>query len=111
MFFDTEEQKILLGNSVTPPEIDLDDAAVESEVGLPTEESALMQYYFESISGSIGKSDFKQEFLAVKNQVISDYDLRQQRVLADAKFQKYTTMNQLKTLILMTLKNFMRSIA
>jgi len=88
MFFDTEEQKILLGNSVTPPEIDLDDAAVESEVGLPTEESALMQYYFESISGSIGKSDFKQEFLAVKNQVISDYDLRQQRVLADAIMNK-----------------------
>jgi len=91
MFFDTQEQKILLGNSIPSPEMELDDAAVASDVGLPTEESALMQYYFDSISGSIGKSDFKQEYLAVKTQVVSNYDLKQQQMLADAIMNEIST--------------------
>ena len=88
MFFDTEEQKILLGNSIPLPEEDLDDANVESEGGDPTAESALMQYYFDSITGNIGKPDFKNNYLTVKTQIIYLYDLKQQQVLADAIMNK-----------------------
>jgi hypothetical protein len=88
MFFDSEEQKILLGNSIPMPEADLDDSSTESDLGFPVEESALMQYYFESITNHIGKPDFKSEYLTVKSQILTNYDFKDQRVLAEVILRK-----------------------
>jgi hypothetical protein len=60
--YDTEEIKVLLGNSIEEPEVDYDDAEVDSEFGMPVEESALRQFYAVIISDNIGKEDFREEY-------------------------------------------------
>lgn len=88
MFFDTEEQRILLGNSVPLPEADLDDDSVQSDTGYPDEESALMQYYFFSAYDGIGKPNFKSDYLSVKNQIFSLYTLKEQQMFVNSIMNK-----------------------
>jgi hypothetical protein len=82
--FEERHQKILLGNSIPLPEEDLDDAYVESEYGKPVEEEALKEYYFITITDNIGREDFKENYLAVINQIIRNYDVRKQQMLCEA---------------------------
>ena len=82
--FEERHQKILLGNSIPLPEEDLDDAYVKSEYGKPVEEEALKEYYFITITDNIGKEDFKENYLAVINQIIRNYDVRKQQMLCEA---------------------------
>jgi len=82
--FEERHQKILLGNSIPLPEEDLDDASVESEYGKPVEEEALKEYYFITITDNIGREDFKENYLAVINQIIRNYDVHKQQMLCEA---------------------------
>jgi len=81
--FESEDLKILLGNSIEEPEVDYDDAEVESELGYPVEEEALKEYFFITIIRNIGKSDFKEEYLSVYPDMIK-YPIEQKQVLAES---------------------------
>jgi len=81
--FESKSLKILLGNSIEEPEVDYDDAEVQSEVGLPVEEEALREYFYVSISDNIGKKDFKEEYNSVKNDIVR-YSTKQKQVLAQS---------------------------
>jgi hypothetical protein len=74
-------QKILMANSIRLPEEDLDDRMVKSQYGLPTEEDALRDYYFQTIIGNIGKEDFKENYLAVMHEIRQEYSMEDQRNL------------------------------
>jgi hypothetical protein len=74
-------QKILMANSIRLPEEDLDDRMVKSQYGLPTEEDALRDYYFQTIIGNIGKEDFKENYLAVMHEIRQEYSMEDQRDL------------------------------
>ena len=62
----------------------MDDASVESEYGKPVEEEALKEYYFITITDNIGREDFKENYLAVINQIIRNYDVHKQQMLCEA---------------------------
>lgn len=70
------ELKILLGNSVSMPEEDLDDAVVASRSGEPHAEDALRDYYFSSLTIQIGKENFQAEYNSVID-FIRTYPLEQ----------------------------------
>jgi hypothetical protein len=74
-------QKILMANSIPLPEQDLDDEMVKSKYGLPTEEAALRDYYFQTIIGNIGNEDFKENYLTVIQEIRKEYDMGEQRDL------------------------------
>lgn len=81
--FESKDLKILLGNSIEEPEVDYDDAEVNSQFGLPVEEEALKEYYYITIIDNIGKINFKEEYLSVKPD-LKNYPLKQRQVLGDA---------------------------
>lgn len=75
--------KILLGNSIPIPEDDNeDDKMVDSEVGLPDAESALMNYYFQTVLDSIGSPDSKSKYLSSETN-IKIYPIKDQIDLAN----------------------------
>lgn len=81
--FEEEVSKVLLGNSIELFEEDYDDAEVESMTGYPVEETALMEYYFVSITNHIGEPSFKDEYLSVIS-FVKEYPLKDQKVLCEA---------------------------
>lgn len=85
--FEEEVSKVLLGNSIELPEEDYDDAEVESMIGYPVEETALMEYYFVSITNHIGEPSFKDEYLSVIS-FVKQYPLKDQKVLCEAILKK-----------------------
>ena len=85
--YDSESLKVLLGNSIEEPEVDYDDAKVQSETGYPVEESALQQFYYVTVTDNMGKPDFKSNYLSVINQ-IKTYPPEEQRSLSLAILQK-----------------------
>ena len=80
--FEDVDLKILLGNSIPIPEEDYDDKLVESEEGDPDAESALMNYYFQTVLDSIGIKDSKSNYLSVKSKV-NQYRLKERIDLAN----------------------------
>lgn len=62
--FEDLNQYTLLGKSIREPGRDYDDEIVNSEYGVPAAEDALKLYYLQSITNSIGKEDFREEYLA-----------------------------------------------
>lgn len=74
---ETNEIKILLGNSIEPLEIDVEDSIESKE--FPYQEDAIQDYYFSIIINSIGNMDFQENYLGVKN-----------------KLKTYTTKEQLR---------------
>lgn len=74
-------QKILMANSIQLPEEDLDDRMVKSKYGLPTEEDALRDFYFQTIIGNIGTDEFKQSYLSVITEIRQEYSIEEQREL------------------------------
>lgn len=85
--YDSEDLKVLLGNSIPEPEVDYDDAEVQSETGYPVEEDALKQYYFVTVIDHMGKPDFKSNYLSVINN-IKEYTTEKQKLLTDSILQK-----------------------
>jgi hypothetical protein len=81
--FESKDLKILLGNSIKEPEIDYDDAEVQSELGYPVKEEALREYFYVTITDNIGKSNFREEYFSVRPE-LANYSLKQKQVLADA---------------------------
>ena len=73
--YEDRAQKILLGNSIELPEMDLDDLMVQSEYGRPVEEEALREFYFITITDNIGAEDFKENYLSAINIIRRDYQL------------------------------------
>lgn len=61
--FEDLNQYTLLGKSIREPERDYDDEMVNSEYGEPVAENALKLFYLQSITNSIGKEDFREEYL------------------------------------------------
>jgi len=86
--YEDRAQKILLGNSLELPEMDMDDAKVKSEYGLPAEEEALKEFYFITITDNIGKEDFKENYLSAINIIRVDYDVEKQKMLCDSIFHQ-----------------------
>ena len=82
--YEDRAQKILLGNSLELPEMDLDDAMVKSEYGRPVEEAALKEFYFITVTDNIGKEDFKENYLSAINIIRTDYDVEKQQMLCDS---------------------------
>jgi len=72
---ETNETKILLGNSIEAPEVDMDEKQENGDY--PYQESALQDYYFAIIINNIGKKEFQENYLISKNIVIS-YPVQQQ---------------------------------
>lgn len=85
--FESIDLKILLGNSIEEPEMDYDDAEVNSQIGLPVEEQALIEYFYTTITDNIAKKDFKEEYLSVKPD-IDQYSDKQKQVLAESILKK-----------------------
>lgn len=85
--FEDGDLKVLLGNSIELLEEDYDDAEVESMTGYPVEETALMEYYFVSITNHIGEPSFKDEYLSVLP-FVKTYLLKDQKVLCEAILKK-----------------------
>ena len=80
--FESKDLKILLGNSIEEPEVDYDDAEVQSDFGLPVEEEALKEYFYVTVTDNIGKKNFREEYLSVKPD-IDKYSIEQKQVFAD----------------------------
>jgi len=66
---ETNEIKILLGNSIEEAEVDMD--AKREERDFPYQESALEDYYFSMIINNIGKEEFKENYLIAKSNIIN----------------------------------------
>jgi len=81
--FEDRDLKVLLGNSIEEPEVDYDDAEVESEVGYPVEETALREYYYVTITDHIGKVEFREHYLSVIR-FAQQYPLTSQILLANS---------------------------
>jgi len=81
--FESADLKVLLGNSIELPEMDYDDEEVNSELGHPVEEEALKEYFFITITGNIGKKDFKEEYLSVLPDVMG-YSTEHRQMLAES---------------------------
>ncbi len=81
--FEDRDLQVLLGNSIEEPEVDYDDADVESEVGYPVEETALKEYYYITIIDHIGKPDFREHYLAVIR-FVQQYSVTHQTLLANS---------------------------
>ena len=85
--FESKDLKILLGNSIEEPEVDYDDAEVNSQFGLPVEEEALKEYFYVTVTDNIGKKDFQEEYLSVKPD-IAQYPLDKRQVLGDTLLKR-----------------------
>lgn len=72
---ETNELKIILGNSIEEPEVDMDNKYENSD--FPYQESATQDYLFSIIINNIGKKDFKENYLVVKN-LIKEYSTKEQ---------------------------------
>ncbi len=81
--FEDRNLKILLGNSIKEPEVDYDDAEVESELGFPVEEEALKEYFYITIVDAIGKPNFREEYRSVILE-IEGYPVEKRQVLAES---------------------------
>ncbi len=65
---ETNEIKLLLGNSIEEAEIDMDNKNEKND--FPYQESALEDYYTSIIINNIGKEEFKENYLIAKNKFI-----------------------------------------
>ena len=81
--FEDHDLKVLLGNSIREPEVDYDDAEVQSELGYPVEEEALKEYFYVTMIDNIGKKDLREEYLSVYPDVMSYLTIHKQ-VLVEA---------------------------
>ncbi len=78
------DNKILLGNSIPMPEADMDDN--ESEIN--DEVEALHCYWYNVMLDNLGIKDFKPNYLSVKNQILNECSLNDQRELCKRILQK-----------------------
>ena len=85
--YDTEELKVLCGNTIEIPEVDYDDEAVESYSGDPVVDSGLMQYFFVNITDYMNTDEFRENYESVKDD-IKKLPLEHQRLLAFSIIQK-----------------------
>ena len=74
--FEDLNQYTLLGKSIREPERDYDDEIINSEYEVPAAENALKLYYLQSITNSIGKEDFREEYLTSVNYVM-EYEVEE----------------------------------
>ena len=81
--YDTEELKVLCGNTIEEPEVDYDDQTVESESGDPVVDNGLMQYYFTSVVDYMGTPEFQSNYESVIFHV-KRYPTIKQQLLADS---------------------------
>ncbi len=81
--FEDRDLQVLLGNSIEEPEVDYDDAEVDSELGYPVEELALREYYYVTITDRIGKPDFREHYLSVIR-FVQQFPLESQIVLVNS---------------------------
>lgn len=81
--FEDRDMKVLLGNSIKEPEVDYDDAEVESDYGLPVEEEALKEYFYVTVIDHMKLPDFKENYLSVLPE-IQTYSAEQKQMLANS---------------------------
>ena len=69
-----QDEKILLGNSIPLPEVDISD-----EDDLDNSEEALRGYWFATILNRIGNDDFKYNYLAVISDIKNESPIEEQK--------------------------------
>jgi len=87
--FEDLNQYTLLGKSIREPGRDYDDEIVNSEYGVPAAEDALKLYYLQSITNSIGKEDFREEYLASVKYVM-EYEVEELRSFTETILEQIT---------------------
>jgi hypothetical protein len=87
--FEDLNQYTLLGKSIREPGRDYDDEIVNSEYGVPAAEDALKLYYLQSITNSIGKEDFREEYLASVKYVM-EYEVEDLRSFTETILEQIT---------------------
>lgn len=85
--YQTEDLKVLCGNTIEEPEMDYDDERVESESGDPVIDSGLMQFYFATIADNMATPDFRNNYLSVIGKART-YSTKHQQLLAFSLAQK-----------------------
>ena len=87
--FEDLNQYTLLGKSIREPGRDYDDEIFNSEYGVPAAEDALKLYYLQSITNSIGKEDFREEYL-VSVKYVMEYDVEELRSFTETILEQIT---------------------
>lgn len=85
--YDAEELKVLCGNTIEEPEVDYNDAEVQSETGDPVVESGIEQFLFVNVTDNMGKPDFRENYESVKSD-IRKLSLEKQQLSAFSIVQK-----------------------
>jgi len=85
--YDSEELKVLCGNTFPLPEYDYEDEMIEGNTTTPVVDAGLMQYYFVNITDYMGKPEFKENYNSVISH-IKRHTLKNQQYLAFAIVQK-----------------------
>lgn len=85
--YDSEELKVLCGNTIEEPEVDYDDAQGKTITGDPVVDSGLMQYYFVNVIDYMNHPDFRDNYLSVIGH-IKRYSTEHQQLLAFSIIQK-----------------------
>jgi len=85
--YDSEELKVLCGNTIEIPEVDYDDMEDESNSPDLVVDTGLMQYYYVNITDHMNHPDFMINYQAVIGK-IKKYPIEQQKLLAFSIVQK-----------------------
>lgn len=85
--YDSEELKVLCGNTIEEPEVEIDDTEIDEYYGNSVIESGIMQYYYVNVTDYMNHPDFMVNYQSVIGK-IRKFPLGYQRVLAFAIIQK-----------------------
>jgi hypothetical protein len=85
--YDSEELKVLCGNTFPLPEYDYDDEMVEGDTNTPVVDHGLREYYFVNITQYMATPEFKENYNSVIPHIKS-HSTKKQQELAFAIVQK-----------------------
>ncbi len=85
--YDSEELKVLCGNTIEEPEMEIDDTEIDEYYGNSVIDSGLMQFYYVNVTDYMGHPEFMTNYQSVIGK-IKKFPLAYQRVLAFSIVQK-----------------------
>jgi len=96
-----QDEKILLGNSIPLPEVDIDENINEETV----QENALKGYWFATILNRIGESDFKSNYLTVIDDIKNSSPIEEQKRFCYAILEKIDEVHNFEFPIMLEFDN------
>jgi hypothetical protein len=85
--YDSEELKVLCGNTIEEPELEYDDEELETNSVEPVIDSGLMQYYYVNVTDYMNHPEFMINYQSVIGK-IKKMPIEHQRLLAFSIIQK-----------------------